>query len=340
MGIIGTALLVILFIIFVILVAIIIFSPPLCSVSQGSIYLIERFGKHNRTLKPGLHFLVPVFEKVAYKIDIREQTLDVASQEVITKDNAMVFIDGVVFFKVEDAVKACYEVSEYRGAVLHLVTANIRGTVGSMDLDQLLSKREELSHEILKEVHDATQKWGINVLRVQIQDIKPPEGLVAAMTKQLTAEREKRAAKIFAEGEKEASIRRAEGERESSILLAQGEAEAEHLRTDAKKYAEYCAAEARERSALAEARATTQMSKAISAGDVQAVNYFVAIQYIEALKALATSDNQKVLMMPLDATNVMGSLRGINELSRAIYAAEAVHTANHQPAEHSSPPVG
>lgn len=319
-------------------VGIVIFSPPVCSVPQGRIYLIERFGKHNRTLKPGLHFLVPVVEKVVYKIDIREQTLDVASQEVITKDNAMVFIDGVVFFKVEDAVKACYEVSEYRGAVLHLVTANIRGTVGSMDLDQLLSKREELSHEILKEVHDATQKWGINVLRVQIQDIKPPEGLVAAMTKQLTAEREKRAAKIFAEGEKEAAIRRAEGEREASILLAQGEAEAEHLRTNAKKYADYCAAEARERSALAEARATAQMSRAISNGDVQAVNYFVATQYIEALKALASADNQKVLMMPLDATNVIGSLRGINELSRAIYAAETARSVN-QPTEHSSIPT-
>jgi regulator of protease activity HflC (stomatin/prohibitin superfamily) len=317
-------------------VGVVIFSPPVCSVPQGKIYLIERFGKHNRTLKPGLHFLVPVVEKVVYKIDIREQTLDVASQEVITKDNAMVFIDGVVFFKVEDAVKACYEVSEYRGAVLHLVTANIRGTVGSMDLDQLLSKREELSHEILKEVHDATQKWGINVLRVQIQDIKPPEGLVAAMTKQLTAEREKRAAKIFAEGEKEAAIRRAEGEREASILLAQGEAEAEHLRSNAKKYADLCAAEARERTALAEARATTQMSKAISSGDVQAVNYFVAIQYIEALKALASADNQKVLMMPLDATNVIGSLKGINELSRAVYAAETVRSVNQQPVENTS----
>jgi regulator of protease activity HflC (stomatin/prohibitin superfamily) len=309
------------------------------TVPQGSIYLVEWFGEHHRTLKSGLHVLIPIAEKVAYKIDIREQTLDVASQEVITKDNAMVFIDGVVFFKVEDAVKACYEVSEYRGAVLHLVTANIRGTVGSMDLDQLLSKREELSHEILKEVHDATQKWGINVLRVQIQDIKPPEGLVAAMTKQLTAEREKRAATIFAEGEKAAAIRRAEGEKESSVLLAEGEAEAEHLRADAKKYAEFCAAEARERGALAEARATAQMSKAISNGDVQAVNYFVAVQYIEALKALASADNQKVLMMPLDATNVIGSLKGINELSRAVYAAEAVHTAN-QPVEHSSPPAG
>jgi regulator of protease activity HflC (stomatin/prohibitin superfamily) len=307
----------------------------ICTVPQGWIYLIEGFGKHNRTLNPGFHLIVPIIERVAYRIDIRELTLDIASQEVITKDNAMVKVDGVVFFRVENAVKACYEVSNYEDAMRHLVTANIRGTVGSMDLDQLLSKREELSHEILKEVHDATQKWGINVLRVQIQDIKPPEGLVAAMTKQLTAEREKRAAKIFAEGEKEAAIRRAEGERESSILLAQGEAEAEHLRSDAKKYAEQCAAEARERGALAEARATAQMSKAINQGNVQAINYFVAIQYIEALKALATSDNQKVLMMPLDTTSVTGSLGGMGDLSRAIYAAEAIRTVN-KPTDNSS----
>jgi regulator of protease activity HflC (stomatin/prohibitin superfamily) len=301
------------------------FTAP---VPQGSIYLVEWFGEHYRTLTSGLHPLIPIVEKIAYKIDVREQTLDVERQEVITKDNAMVFIDGVVFFKIEDAVKACYEVSEYRGAILHLVTANIRGTVGSMDLDQLLSKREELSHEILKEVHDATQKWGINVLRVQIQDIKPPEGLVAAMTKQLTAEREKRAATIFADGEKAAAIRRAEGEKAASVLLAEGEADAERLRSEAKKHSEICAAEARERTALAEARATANMSKAISSGDIQAVNYFVAIQYIEALKALATSDNQKVLMMPLDATNVIGSLRGINEISRAIYATETNRTVN------------
>lgn len=308
------------------------------TVPQGSIYLVERFGKHHKTLKSGLYTLIPIAEKVAYKVDIREQTLDVVSQEVITKDNAMVFIDGVVFFKVEDAVKACYEVSEYRGAVLHLVTANIRGTVGSMDLDQLLSKREELSHEILKEVHDATQKWGINVLRVQIQDIRPPEELVAAMTKQLTAEREKRAATIFAEGEKAAAIRRAEGEKESSILLAEGEAEAEHLRANAKKYTEFCEAEARERTALAEARATAHMSKAISHGNVQAINYFVAIQYIEALKAIATSDNQKILMMPLDTTNIAGSLSGIGDISQAIYAAETIRAIN-QSTERSSPPV-
>ncbi|MEY3219776.1 MAG: hypothetical protein RIT27_1133 [Pseudomonadota bacterium] len=318
---------VLLFISIAIILGIVIFFV-ICTVPQGWIYLIERLGKHNKTLKPGFHFLIPVIDKMAYRIDIREQTLDVASQEVITKDNAMVLVDGVLFFKVEDAVKASYEVSDYRGAISHLVTANIRGAVGSIDLDELLSKREELSHDILKEVHDATQKWGINVLRVQIQDIKPPEGLVAAMTKQLTAEREKRAATIFAEGEKAAAIRRAEGEKESSILLAEGEAEAERSRADAKLYSEQCAAEARERSALAEARATAQMSKAISTGNMQAVNYFVAVQYIEALKALAISDNQKILMMPIDTTNVTGSLGGMSDLSRAIYAAEAIRTTN------------
>lgn len=315
-------------VLFLIIVAIIAAIFIIHTVPQGWIYLIERFGKHSKTLKPGLRFLIPVVERIAYRIDVREQTLDIASQEVITKDNAMVLVDGVLFFRVEDAVKASYEVSDYRGAISHLVTANIRGAVGSIDLDELLSKREELSHDILKEVHDATQKWGINVLRVQIQDIKPPAGLVAAMTKQLTADREKRAAIIFAEGEKSAAIRRAEGEKESSILLAEGEAEAERSRADAKLYSENCAAEARERSALAEARATVQMSKAISNGDVQAVNYFVAVQYIEALKALATADNQKVLMMPIDATNVLGSLRGVNDLSQALFAAEAIHTAN------------
>jgi regulator of protease activity HflC (stomatin/prohibitin superfamily) len=328
---------VILIVVAVVILGVIVFFFLTTTVPQGSIYLVEWFGEHHRTLKSGLHVLIPIAEKVAYKIDVREQTLDVASQEVITKDNAMVLVDGVLFFKVEDAVKASYEVSDYRGAISHLVTANIRGTVGSIDLDELLSKREELSHDILKEVHDATQKWGINVLRVQIQDIKPPEGLVAAMTKQLTAEREKRAATIFAEGEKSAAIRRAEGEKESSVLLAEGEAEAERLRADAKKYADYCAAEARERGALAEARATSQMSKAISGGNVQAVNYFVAIQYIEALKALATSDNQKILMMPLDTANVAGSLSGIGELSQAIYAAEAIR-ATHQ-IDRSLPPA-
>jgi len=316
------------FILMAIMVVAFVVMFMICTVPQGWIYLIERFGKHNRTLKPGFHFIVPIMERVAYRIDIRELTLDIASQEVITKDNAMVLVDGVLFFRVEDAIKASYEVSDYRGAISHLVTANIRGAVGSIDLDELLSKREELSHDILKEVHDATQKWGINVLRVQIQDIKPPPDLVSAMTKQLTADREKRAAIIFAEGEKSAAIRRAEGEKESSILLAEGEAEAEHLRADAKLYSEKCAAEARERSSLAEARATVQMSKAISNGDVQAVNYFVAVQYIEALKALATADNQKVLMMPIDATNILGSLRGVNDLSHALFAAEAIHTAN------------
>jgi len=275
------------------------------SVQQGREYTVERFGRYTRTLTPGLRFIVPVMDSVGAKINMMEQVLDVQSQEIITKDNAMVRVDGVVFFQVVDAAKAAYEVNNLNNAILNLTMTNIRTVMGSMDLDELLSKRDEINARLLNVVDDATTPWGVKVTRIEIKDIAPPADLVEAMGRQMKAEREKRANILEAEGFRQAEILKAEGEKQAVVLDAEGRREAA-----------FRDAEARERLAEAEAKATTMVSDAIAGGNVQAVNYFVAQKYVEALKDMASADNHKVVFMPLEASNLMGSLGGIAELAK------------------------
>ncbi len=275
------------------------------SVRQGHEFTVERFGRYTRTLRPGLHWIVPMMDSVGAKINMMEQVLDVQSQEIITKDNAMVRVDGVVFFQVVDAPKAAYEVNNLQHAILNLTQTNIRTVMGSMDLDELLSKRDEINARLLNVVDDATTPWGVKVTRIEIKDIEPPKDLVEAMGRQMKAEREKRANILEAEGLRQAEILRAEGEKQAIMLDAEG-----------RKEAAFRDAEAREREAEAEARATLVVSEAIAKGDIQAVNYFVALKYIESLKDMAAADNHKVIFMPLEASNVIGALGGIAELAK------------------------
>ena len=277
-------------------------------VPQGMEYTIERFGRYTKTLRPGLNIIVPVMDSVGAKLNMREQVLDVPSQEVITKDNAMVTVDGVVFFQVLDAPKAAYEVTNLEYAILNLTMTNIRTVMGSMDLDELLSQRDKINAELLHVVDDATTPWGIKVTRIEIKDITPPRDLVDSMARQMKAEREKRAQILEAEGLRQAAILRAEGEKQAAILEAEGEREAA-----------YREAEARERLAEAEAKATSVVSEAIAKGDVNAINYFVAQKYTEALREIASAENQKVILMPLEASSLIGSLGGIGEIAKATF---------------------
>ena len=274
-------------------------------VPQGFEWTVERFGKYTHSMAPGLHFLVPVVYGVGRKINMMEQVLDVPSQEVITRDNAVVRVDGVVFFQVLDAAKAAYEVSNLEIATIALVQTNIRTVIGSMDLDESLSNRERINAQLLNVVDHATNPWGIKVTRIEIRDIQPPRDLIDSMARQMKAERERRAVILEAEGHRQSEILRAEGDKQSSILQAEG-----------KKEAAFREAEARERLAEAEARATEMVSNAIANGDVQAINYFVAQKYVEAFKALATGPNQKFVLMPMEASGLIGSIAGIGELAR------------------------
>ncbi len=274
-------------------------------VPQGYEWTVERFGKYTHTMQPGLHFLVPVIYGVGRKINVMEQVLDVPSQDVITKDNAVVKVDGVIFFHVLDAAKAAYEVHNLELATIALVQTNIRTVIGSMDLDESLSNREAINAQLLGVVDQATNPWGIKVNRIEIRDIQPPRDLVDSMARQMKAERDRRAVILEAEGHRQSEILRAEGEKQAAILEAEGQ-----------KEAAYREAEARERLAEAEANATRMVSDAISAGNVQAINYFVAQKYIEAFKALAEAPNQKFVMMPMEAAGVIGSLGGIAELAK------------------------
>lgn len=266
---------------------------------------MERFGKYTHTMTPGLHFLVPVVYGVGRKINMMEQVLDVPSQDVITKDNAVVRVDGVVFFQALDAAKAAYEVANLEIATIALVQTNIRTVIGSMDLDESLSNREKINAQLLDVVDHATNPWGIKVTRIEIRDIQPPRDLVDSMARQMKAERERRAVILEAEGHRQSEILRAEGEKQAAILEAEGE-----------KESAFREAEARERLAEAEAKATQLVSDAIAQGDVQAINYFIAQKYVEAFEKLATAPNQKFVLMPMEATGLIGSIAGVAEIAR------------------------
>jgi regulator of protease activity HflC (stomatin/prohibitin superfamily) len=282
-------------------------------VPQGQEYTVERFGRYTRSLPPGLHVIAPVVDRVGAKLNMMETVLDIPTQEVITKDNAMIKVDGVVFYQVLHAAKAAYEVQDLERAITNLTTTNIRTVMGSMDLDTLLSERDQINARLLQIVDDATTPWGVKVTRIEIKDISPPSDLVEAMARQMKAEREKRAAVLEAEGERQAEILRADGEKQAAVLEAEG-----------RKEAAFRDAEARERLAQAEARATHVMSTAIAQGNVQAVNYFVAQKYVEALQSIAQSDNQKLVFMPLEASSVIGSIGGIAELSKEAFKRPSV----------------
>ncbi|MBK17954.1 MAG: paraslipin [Rhodospirillaceae bacterium] len=294
-----------LFIIVLLFLAIIFVILAVKTVTQGFEFTVERFGKYTRTLTPGLHIIVPMIDRIGMKMNMMEQVLDVPSQEIITRDNAMVKVDGVLFFQVLDAVKASYEVRRLELSILNLTMTNLRTVMGSMDLDELLSQRDKINAQLMNVVDDATSPWGVKITRIEIKDISPPQELVDAMGRQMKAEREKRATVLEAEGDRQAEILRAEGNKQSAILEAEGRREAA-----------FRDAEAREREAEAEGKATTMVSEAIAGGNVQAVNYFVAQKYIDALESIGSARNQKVVLMPLEASSVIGAVAGIAEIAR------------------------
>jgi len=301
------------------------------TVPQGFRYTIERFGRYTRTLEPGLNLITPFIERVGARMNVMEQVLDVPTQEVITKDNASVSADAVAFYQVLNAAQAAYQVSNLENAILNLTMTNIRSVMGSMDLDELLSNRDAINDRLLRVVDDAVHPWGIKVTRIEIKDIRPPTDLVDAMARQMKAEREKRAQILEAEGSRNAQILRAEGAKQSAILEAEGQREAA-----------FREAEARERLAEAEAKATTMVSEAIAAGDVQAINYFVAQKYTEALTSIGSASNSKVVLMPVEASSILGSLSGIGAIAREVFGDGTNPPAPPRPRQvpsRSTPPV-
>ena len=278
------------------------------TVPQGTEYTVERFGKYTKTLKPGLNFIVPFVDHIGNKINMREQVLDIEKQSVISKDNAVVQTDGVVFHQIVDAAKSTYEVNDLHNAMRNLCLTNIRTVLGAMSLDEMLSNREEINTRLLTVVDQATNPWGVKVTRIEIKDLEPPADLVEAMSRQMKAERQKRADILEAEGQRQSEILRAEGKKQSAILDSEG-----------RKEAAFRDAEARERFAEAEANATRMVSDAIRDGDVQALNYFVATKYTEALQAIGAADNSKLVLMPIEASSLIGSLAGIGELTKSIF---------------------
>ena len=289
------------------LLAIVTLFAGVKTVRQGYEYTVERFGRFTKVLKPGFHIIVPYVDRIGARMNMQEQVMDIPGQEVITKDNAMVRVDGVVFFQVLDSAKAAYEVRDMYLAILNLTTTNLRTVMGSMDLDELLSQRDAINARLLTVVDDATTPWGIKATRIEIKDIEPPTDIVNAMARQMKAERDKRAVILEAEGTRQSEILRAEGEKKAAILEAEGRREAA-----------FRDAEAREREAEAEAKATTMVSEAIARGDRQAINYFVAQRYVDALGQFAQSTNQKLIFMPLEASSVIGSVGGIAELVKEL----------------------
>jgi regulator of protease activity HflC (stomatin/prohibitin superfamily) len=274
-------------------------------VSQGHEWTVERFGRYRKTLRPGLNLIVPYIDRIGHKLNMMETVFDIQSQEVITRDNAMIRADGVVFYQILDAAKAAYEVNDLGRAINNLTMTNIRTVMGSMDLDELLSQRDKINAQLLIVVDAATSPWGVKVTRIEIKDIQPPQDLIESMARQMKAEREKRAVILDAEGLRQSEILKAEGEKKAVVLEAEGRREAA-----------FRDAEAREREAEAEAKATLVVSEAIATGDIQAVNYFVAQKYTEALRHIGSAPNQKLVLMPLEAASVIGSIAGIGELAK------------------------
>ena len=312
-------------IVFAIFAAVIIFAG-VKTVPQGEEWTIERFGRYTRSLSPGLSLIIPFIDKIGQKMSMQERVLEVPRQDVITRDNAMVTADGVVFFQVVDAGSAAYEVQNLVEGITNLALTNIRSVLGSLDLDEALSQRDQINERLLRVVDAATATWGVKVTRIEIKELAPPPDITQSMARQMKAERERRAEILTAEGEKAAAILRAEGRKQAAILEAEGRREAA-----------FRDAEAREREAEAEAKATEMVSAAIAAGDVSAINYFVAQQYVGAIEKLAAAPNQKVILMPFEATGVLGSLAGIAELARS--AAERQRPDGRGPWEPTTPPA-
>jgi len=292
----------------IVLLAIVLVVSGVKTVPQGYSWTVERFGRYTRSLEPGLNLIIPIFDRIGHKVNVMEQAVDVPQQEVITKDNATVTVDGLVFYQVFDAAKASYEVAHLDHAIIKLTMTNIRSVMGAMDLDQMLSHRDEINERLLRVVDAAVSPWGVKVNRIEIKDIVPPANLVQSMSRQMQAEREKRAEVLTAEGERQSAILRAEGRKQAQILEAEGRREAA-----------FRDAEGRERLAQAEAKATEMVSAAVAQGDVQALNYFVAEKYLKAFGEIAGSPNQKLVLLPMEATSILGALTGMAELSRASF---------------------
>ena len=291
-----------------ILVIVFVLTSMVKFVPQGHVYTKTRFGKFTGELGPGLNFLTPIIEKVDKKINVMESVLDIPTQTAITRDNAQVSVDGVVFYQILEPEKAAYSVSELGRAMENLTMTNIRTVMGNMNLDELLSQREKINSQLLNVIDEATTPWGVKVTRVEIKDIDPPRDLVDAMARQMKAERDKRAEILNAEGKRQSEILEAEGQKQAQILNAEGEREAA-----------FREAEARERLAEAEANATETVSRAIAAGEMSAINYFIAQDYIKALQTIGSADNQKIIMLPLEATNLLGSIAGIGEIAKEVF---------------------
>jgi regulator of protease activity HflC (stomatin/prohibitin superfamily) len=297
------------FVLALVLVALVLVFAGVKTVSQGSNWTVERFGRYTRTLTPGLHLIVPFIDTIGRKMNVQENVLDIPAQKVITKDNATVQVDAVAFFQIIDAARAAYEVQNLQLAITNLALTNIRSVMGNMALDEVLSKRNEINDTLLVVIDQATNPWGIKVLRVELKDIAPPDDIVVAMGRQMKAEREKRATILEAEGVRESSIQRAQGEKQSAILTAEGRREAA-----------FRDAEARERQAEAEAKATAVVAQAIAGNGVQATNYFLGTKYVEALSKMGSSTNSKVFFLPVEAAGIMASIAGIGELAKEAQA--------------------
>jgi regulator of protease activity HflC (stomatin/prohibitin superfamily) len=277
-------------------------------VPQGREWTVERFGRYTGLLKPGLNLIIPMVDRIGMKLSMMEEVLDIPSQDVITRDNAMVTADAIAFYQVVDAAKAAYEVRDLRSGIINLSLTNVRTVIGAMDLDEVLSKRDDINERLLRVVDAATSPWGVKVTRIEIKDLSPPADITASMARQMKAERERRAAVLEADGEKQAAILRAEGQKQAAILQAEGRREAA-----------YRDAEARERSAEAEAKATTVVSTAIASGNVASLNYFIGLKYVEAFQALAEAPNQKFVVLPMETSALLGSLAGIAEIAKEAF---------------------
>ncbi|WP_006786652.1 SPFH domain-containing protein [Thiorhodospira sibirica] len=301
----------------VVIVAIVTLITAVKAVPQGEKWTVERFGRYTHTLESGLNFIVPFIDGIGRKLTVMEQVLDVPAQTVITRDNAAVVADGVVFFRIDDAAAASYQVRNLEEAIVNLTTTNLRSVIGSMDLDDTLSNRQKINDVLMTIVDEATNPWGIKIVRIEIRDLRMEAELQKAMNMQMTAERRRRAQVLEATGEREAEILRAEGEKQAAILRAEGARQAAFLE-----------AEAREREAQAEAEATRMVSEAISAGNVQAVQYFLGLKYVEALQTIGGADNSKLVLMPIEATGVTGAIAGVSELLQQIAASKSPTLGN------------